>query len=341
MTRPFLTFLYCSLTFSSFAQQKIGLVDLYGHQRVSASAIREALHLLPGDTIDAASFDRTAVRQRLLAVPGVQQAAIDLVCCDDSTGGAILYIGIAEKRSRPFVYRTDPQGPDRLPDTLTSIYDAYWNALVKAVQRGEANEDHDAGYALLQDTAARRQQVQMIPLVHQFQQAISAVLHHSGDARQRAIAATVIAYSNNKAFAAQELLYAVYDRAEEVRNNATRALWVLSDYLNEHPDSSIAIPASPFIGMLNSMVWTDRNKGSLVLFSLSQQRPPLLLAELKKRCLPALIDMARWRNRGHAFQAYLILGRIAGVPDEDCFNAFNSDRRAAYLDQLLSVVQKH
>jgi hypothetical protein len=34
-----------------------------------------------------------------------------------------------------------------------------------------------------------------------------------------------------------------------------------------------------------------------------------------KRAQPALIDMCRWKDPGHSFQACLVLGRLEGLPD--------------------------
>lgn len=152
--------------------------------------------------------------------------------------------------------------------------------------------------------------------------------------------AMIAAYHPDKAFVVKELLYAIADNDEEVRNNATRALWVLADYFNEHPEKRIDIPASPFIDMLRSAVWTDRNKGALVLLALTQGRNGVLLPDLKALALPSLAEMARWRQSGHAFQSYMILGRMAGLPDEACFQAFNSDQRLSFLDAMLLKIEK-
>jgi hypothetical protein len=68
--------------------------------------------------------------------------------------------------------------------------------------------------------------------------------------------------------------------------------------------------------MVKSGVWTDRNKASLVLLELTKTRSPALLSELRKEALPALFEMAKWRDVGHAIPARIILGRIAGIPEK-------------------------
>ena len=102
------------------------------------------------------------------------------------------------------------------------------------------------------------------------------------------------------------------DANDGVRNNATRALGVLAE---SSPKVAARIPATPFIEMINSGSWTDRNKGSWVLESLTNNRDPKLLAQLRAEALPSLIEMARWHSNGHAYTARILLGRIAGIEE--------------------------
>ncbi len=48
--------------------------------------------------------------------------------------------------------------------------------------------------------------------------------------------------------------------------------------------------------MLNSLEWTDRNKSALVLEELTRKRDTALLKLLRERAVPALVEMARWKN---------------------------------------------
>jgi hypothetical protein len=68
--------------------------------------------------------------------------------------------------------------------------------------------------------------------------------------------------------------------------------------------------------LLNSPVWTDRNKSSLALLELSAARDPKLLEALRRDALTSLVEMARWKSDGHATPALMILARLAGLPDE-------------------------
>jgi hypothetical protein len=68
--------------------------------------------------------------------------------------------------------------------------------------------------------------------------------------------------------------------------------------------------------MLNSGTWTDRNKGGGLLMALTEPRDPTLLAKLKAQALDSLIEMAQWRESGHAGYSRVVLGRIYGIPEQ-------------------------
>jgi HEAT repeat protein len=114
-----------------------------------------------------------------------------------------------------------------------------------------------------------------------------------------------------------DLEYAMSDPDSGVRNNAMRALAIIAKYGYDHPAARIKVSPDPFIKLLNSLDWTDRDKAGFALVQLMQTRDPVLLAELRQRALPALIEMARWKTPGHADMFCVILARIAGMPDKE------------------------
>jgi hypothetical protein len=69
-------------------------------------------------------------------------------------------------------------------------------------------------------------------------------------------------------------------------------LGILAGYLEMHRELNITIPATPFIKMVNSMVWTDRNKGASVLMYLTDQRNPEILKQIKEQAMPSIIEIA-------------------------------------------------
>jgi len=68
--------------------------------------------------------------------------------------------------------------------------------------------------------------------------------------------------------------------------------------------------------MLNSGFWADRNKAGFLLNILTGARDPQLLRVLRLQALPSLVEMARWKDRNHAWDARMILGRIGGIEEE-------------------------
>jgi HEAT repeat protein len=157
------------------------------------------------------------------------------------------------------------------------------------------------------------------------------VLRGSADAEHRALAALVIAYADDKRAVVQDLVEAVGDPSSTVRNNAMRALGVMAAFARRRPELGIRVPTAPFIDMLNSLVWTDRNKSSHALAQLTATRDSALLGELRARALPALVDIARWKSPGHAHDGLLILGRIAGWPEERIWQAIQGGEREAIV----------
>jgi hypothetical protein len=321
------------------AQDTIGIIEVYGNRTLSADAILKASQLKVGAPIDRNTLSKATLINRIKALPGVKDVAIEIVCCDDKTGKEIVYLGIAESTDYLPVYRKDPDKGDRLPADIIGANELYFELLSEAIRQGRNQEDHVAGYALMKDSATRLQQLKFVDYARQYEQQLKEVLHNSGNAEHRAIATMVIAYDDDKEKVIPELLYATQDSDETVRNNATRALWILADYLPEHPEIKATIPAAPFIRMINSLSWTDRNKGSLVLSSLTQQRDKTLLSTLKKECLPALTEMARWNSKGHAFSPYIILGRIAGASDQRIFETSNDMNRKEAVQMILDLIE--
>jgi hypothetical protein len=53
-----------------------------------------------------------------------------------------------------------------------------------------------------------------------------------------------------------------------------------------------------------------------LLVALTKSRDQLMLAQLRAEALDSLLEMARWRNIGHAEAALSILGRMVGIDEE-------------------------
>ena len=108
------------------------------------------------------------------------------------------------------------------------------------------------------------------------------------------------------------LAYAARDEDPEVRNNAVRALGLLA---TAPQASAFRIDPAPFVELLLSSRWTDRNKGSLLLAKLTESRNPAVLAAVAEKALPSLIEGANWTSTNHAYAFQEILGRVGGIPE--------------------------
>lgn len=161
------------------------------------------------------------------------------------------------------------------------------------------------------------------------------VLRHSADAEHRALAAQILGYAANKRGVIGDLVYGMDDPSNPVRNNAMRALAVIAAFGSGTPELKIRVPAWPFVRLLNSPVWTDRNKASMPLRALSANRDPELIASLHQHALDSLIEMARWKSAGHAEASVRLLGRIAHLSEDVIQGAVGRGDPEAVIDAAL------
>jgi hypothetical protein len=300
----------------------IGTIDFYGLRTISEGKARRPLALKEGESLplDDESVRRTLTeaRQRLVGSLGVAEARIEMVCCE--AGKLILYVGIDEKGASAAHWSAEPQGTERLPEETLRTGAAFGDALMLAVEKGDAAEDDTAGHSLSHNPALRSIERRFIAFAADNVPLLRDVLHHSADAAHRALAAQILAYAPDKRAIVDDLVEAAQDPAPDVRNNATRALAVMAG-------AGFPIPAPPFIPRLNSIEWTDRNKASGLLAELTKARDPAVLSRLCEEALPALTEMARWKSAGHACASFFILGRMAGLPEKDIESAWTEGRR--------------
>ena len=324
-SRFFLPAVIVLIAHSTFAQSfKVGTLDIYGNGKTDTGIILKYLGVREDDSITRENFksaERAAVLEK---IPGVKHATVNPVCCDTS-GNLMLFIGIGENDSCILKYKNAPKQNIMLPHEMIDAYNNFSDQIEPSIQNGQASEDHSQGYALNEYPPLRKEQNKFIAFARQDFALLENVLKNSMNAEHRATAAQIIAYSLNRKKVVDDLLSAIDDPDETVRNNATRALSILAGYITMHPELKITIPAEPFIRMINSIVWTDRNKGAMVLMQLTQNRDRKLLQKIKQQALPSIIEMAKWKDRGHAYYSFVLLGRIAGA-DEKLLAAKNFSR---------------
>lgn len=308
--------------------REIGIIDFYGARTVPVARLQTALGIRPGDSVTPA-LDQAV--ERLQAVPGVQHAAIDAVCCEE--GKTTLYVGIEETGTPAMTFDPAPTGDILLPAEILQAAEAFEAAFAEAMKAGDFGEDDSQGYALMHFPAARAAQERFAHLAAHHRAALAAVLHRSANQEHRAIAAQILAYAPANQSLVVDLVGATRDPYSTVRNNAVRALSIIAGFGRQHPERGIAVPPEPLVDLLNSLVWTDRNKSSMALMQISEGRDPALLAVLKAKALPSLVEMARWRVPGHALAPFFILARIAGIPDSEIFPAWEGGRREEILQK--------
>ncbi len=330
-----LTFIFVLLPDLANGQNPpIGIIDFYGLRSVSERQARQALQIKEGDSLPAS---REEAQHRLETLPNVQQALLGAVCCE--AGKSILYVGIREKGAPSLQFRTAPKGAIRLPETIVESGNAFYDALTEGIQKGDAGEDRLQGHALNSYPRARAIQERFITFAAQDFKLLRAALHESADAQHRALAAQIIAYTANKRDVVKALVYGMSDPDGDVRNSSMRALAVIAGFALASPKQRIIVPVEPFVDLLNSIVWTDRNKSSDALFRLTEKRDPAILSNLRERALPLLIEMARWKSPGHALFPFFLLGRIGNLSEEEIQKDWDSGNRETLIEMVLQKVK--
>lgn len=310
------------------ASATIGLLDFYGLRNLTESQVRQALRVAEGDAITESAL--TSAASRLRALPGVNDARVESVCCEN--GKPIVYVGIEEKGSPAIRFNPSPKGQMRLPADVVRAGAAFETAFENAVRRGSFQEDQSQGHALMHDPIARGVQEGFVALADRYGDQLREVLREADQPDQRALAAQVLGYATDKASVVGDLSAAMRDADAAVRNSALRALGLIAAFAQKNPDRQIQVAAEPFVDLLNSLTWTDRNKSSLALMSLTESRDEALLSMLRQKAIPSLTEMARWKSRGHALAAVIILGRVAGIPETELAAAAATGDHATIVD---------
>ncbi len=294
------------------ADKRIGEIEFFGYGNIDVHNVRKALPAKEGDPFPGelkesaamlAGISR-AVKQRI----GRSPSDVSPVCCDER-GNGIIFIGLGGREIR---YNPEPKGTAQLPPEALNLYQNFTAAVARAVQKGDAEEEHSKGYALAtNDPALRAAELAMHDYAVNHAALIEQVLSSSAADAQRIAAAELLGFAPESRSQIDALVRATRDSNETVRNNAIRALMVQAD-----SGAALAkqLPATEFIDLLCSGTWTDVNKASSLLVYLTRRRDPKLLAELKSRALDRLLEIARWRT-GHADAGRMILGRIAGIDE--------------------------
>ncbi len=308
--------LLAPVAFAQLENAHVGLIDFYGLNGLDPNQLRAALSVRPGDKLLWPAVP-DKIEEELIKATGRPYTHFSPVCCD-KTGRWMLYIGFGAPGEGDAL-RPKPTGSVTLPPELTALYDKFISAVPASVKFASGTpEDYTRGYSLSSYPPMRAIQLRMREAALANEEQLLRVLMETADDKQRVAASQLTGYTRQSPRQIEVLIEASRDPNATVRNNSTRALAVLA----ATPEFARQIPAAPFIDKLNSPVWSDRNKGLMLLTPLTRARDPQVLAAIRAKALPALVEMARWQFVGHAAGPIRLLGRIAGM------NEFELDRLA-------------
>jgi hypothetical protein len=194
-----------------------------------------------------------------------------------------------------------------------------------------AGDETTNGYSISKDPIMRSDELKLIEYARAHAKRVYSVLKRSASPRDRIAAAWIAGYAPKGSHQLRALLHAVLDPDSTVRNNAIRVLAVLASH-----DVGIArrISPDPFIPMLHSLTWSDRNKAMFLLDPVTAARDPQTIKSLRRQAIEPLRQMSRWTYWGHASMALVLLGRIAEIPEVRLQSLLQARDAAAILNQV-------
>ncbi len=309
---------------------RIGTLDFYGVHKVPEDRLRKAIGVREGDRFPGSKAD---IEDRLERVPQVVLAHLEAVCCEGDRG--ILYVGIEEKDAPHFEFRDPPHEEVLLPDRIVQAYDGFLNAFSDAARIGDTGEDISRGYELAANLGVREYQVKFHGIAEENLRLLRQVLRESINPQHRAAAAYIIGYAFMNQGIVDDLQYALQDPDEAVRSNGMRALTAIAALASRNPDAKIRVEPTWFIELLHSIVWSDRYRAAKALAAMTEDRPPALLALLRQKALPELVVMSQWKTPAHALPSFILLGRVAGMPEGQIQTAWTGGNKTEVIRRAL------
>jgi hypothetical protein len=310
----------------------IGVLDHYGLRSIPANRLNEVLNVAEGREMPNS---KGILEDRLVLMKGVTRANVEAICC--SQGKAIFYIGIEERGARHLDLREFPTNDSlALPEGLGELYAQLLAATSDAAHRNETAEDWSAGYSLMINPDARKIQLQFPDLASEHLKLLRQILREGADPNLRVVAATVLGYAPLSQNLIEDLQFALRDPEQEVRANALRSLAPIALYTRRNPNAEkpLFVLTTWFVEMLNSVAWQDRMNSMNLLLELTADRDPKLIQHLKESGIPALAEMAMWKHLPHALPAYIILGRTAGMTEQEIQDTWSANQREVTIKKL-------
>jgi len=314
---------------------RVGDIEFYGLHKLSEQKLLHTLHLKPGDPLPPSKGD---LEDELEKISGVVLAHVEAACCED--GKTTLFIGIEEKGAPHLAFHSAPSGDAVLPDDVAEIYRQFLDAVRDAAHRGSTAEDLTTGHSLMADPTARLLQFQFADFAGAHLPLLQDVLRDSGDEEQRAMAATIIGYAPDKKDVVNDLENAMQDPDEAVRSNALRALNAIAVLARLEPRLGIQVSPTWFVEMLNSIVLSDRTRAANALVSLTDRNGAAALEQIRDRALDSVVEMAQWKSLRNALPPFILVGRLAGMNEQEIQKAWTSGDRGAAIGIALGARTK-
>jgi len=324
--------LLCLACAAAAQAPRISDINYYGLRKVTAEKIQAVTGLRKGGTLTTSKGD---IEDEVDKISGVVLVRVEALCCEGTT--VTLFIGIEEKGAPHPAFHSPPAGSATLPREILDTYAEFLVAVARAAARGNTTEDFTAGYSMMDDPEAHSFQPRFLTFAADHFDWLRDVLRNSSDAGQRAVAAAVIGYGADKQQAAGELQYAIGDPDGAVRANAMRALAAIAVYAAKQPDENIRVAPTWLVDMLHSIVLEDRIQAARALVVLTDSPNAGALDLIRERAMDSLKEMARWTTLHYALPAFVLLGRVAGVPDAEIHTRWESGDRDSVIDKGLAA----
>ncbi|MCU1232735.1 MAG: hypothetical protein JWP63_702 [Candidatus Solibacter sp.] len=310
---------------------KTGEINFYGLRKLTPDKVLGTVGLKPGDPLPPSKGD---LEERLEEISGVVAARVEAVCCEDTS--ATLFIGLEERGSAHFDTRPAPVGTAVLPEELMTAYRDFMVTVARATQLGTAAEDLTSGESRLADPAVRALQEPLSRFAAEHLDTLRDVLRNGPEPEERAVAAAVAGFTPKKSDVINDLQFALQDPEPAVRANAVRALKAIAVLSQKHPELNLKLEPTWMVAMLNSLSLSDRTQAAETLVTLTERPNPAALDLIRERALPALVDMARWKTLRYALPSFLLLGRTAGVPDQELEQQWRAGDRETTIKKATS-----
>lgn len=324
------------LTFATFTQAQmphIGDINFYGLHKVNAEKILSATGLKPGGSLPASKGDMEDAIEKL---SDVVQGRVEAVCCDGNN--AALFIGIEERGAPHAAFRSEPSGEAAVPQVLLDTYQQFLTAMSRAAAQGNTFEDLTSGHSVMDDPEAKALQAQFVTFASEHVSMLHDALHNCSEFEQRAVAAAVIGYAPPTQDIIDDLQYALDDPELDVRVNAIRSLKAIAVYASKQPaKAGLKILPTWFIELLHSVELSDRMESVKALLVLTDQGGQSAIALIRERALPDLAEMARWPTLRYALPPFLLLARVAGLPDAAAQQAWQKGDRESVIRKALDA----